>query len=427
MREPEIVGDGPDPEVLGQGDERAPRRLGTFVAGAAALALLAVGVAGALRSPEGEPDARPTPTPSRVTGTAGWTEYPTEDPFETYVGAVRPKQGSPTPLLLAGGIPILLTDQGGDVVAYELLGGPSYAPVLLGLCPADGSLVSPGGEYVYLDGLPSGVDLAPLRRYPVRDSTEPDHVEIALDPQPQPPPLATVALPPACEADDLVYPALPEPVDRLSAAGSAFVLMEGRYVVTTETRAFCPIGADCRAAGWEAYGPHPVLPPWDRAGSYEWQGTFLVHADPRDGSLTVARTRESSLVRRERVGVSVRVGWVESSYERGGVVHLRFNAVRAVDGTAADDSPGGDPRIAPAWVEEYVDERGGLRDYALAPGAEVHLAGGVTGIGRPRGTPAVLREHLKDVAPYDDPPLWLVLDAKGRVIRVVEEARDGVR
>lgn len=416
-----------EPEVLGQGDERAPRRYGSLLAGAAAVALLAIGVAGAMRSPEREPAARPRPTPTTSSFPSGWTSYPSEEPFATYVSAVRPSPDEPTPLLLSGGIPLLLADTGGEVVAYELLGGPSYAPVLLGLCRADGSLLAADDEYAYLNGLPSSRHLAPLRRYPVRDAPQADHVEIGLEPE-SVPTGGYVEFEPACEPDDLLYPGLPEPVESLAAAGSAYVLMDGRYVVTSETRAFCPVSADgdCRSAGWEEYGPDAALPPWDLAGSYTWQGTFLVHADPLDGSLTVARTRESRLVRRERVGVSVRVGWAESAYERGGALHLRFNPVRTNDFTADDDSPEGEPRTLPKWYERFTDDLGGLRDLVLAPGAEVHLPS-ITGIGRPRGTAEVLRSYLATATPYEDPPLWLVLDAKGRVIRVVGEAVEGVR
>ncbi len=99
----------------------------------------------------------------------------------------------------------------------------------------------------------------------------------------------------------------------------------------------------------------------------------------------------------------------------GGALRLAINPFAGTG--APDDSPAGPPR--PHGTYGLRDERGWLVRYTLAPDAEVYLGGGVTGLGKPRGTPETLREHLAAAQPYAGPPLWLVLDARGRVIRVV--------
>jgi hypothetical protein len=424
-----------DAEVLGQGDERPPRRFGSLLAGAAAVAVLAIGVAGALRSPA-RPAAGPSPTPSPSVSSfdAGWTEYPPGDPptaepdgddFEEFVSAHDPGDGSVTPLLLPDNTPVLLVSDGGTPVAYEAIGGPEHARVLLGWCPDTTLWDRPGGDYGYLGGLPTVAGLGPLRTYPVRDSTPRGHVDIGLVPGTTQPGGGVVGLENRCEGKRLSYPPLPPRATSFQETATGYRLMTGTYVVTTETRAFClgsrPDG--CQATGWEEYGPHSVLPPGDLASSYTWQGDFLVHADPNSGALTAVRTPRTSLVRREHVGVEVRAGWAAAYEERGGVLHLRFNPFATA--TTPDDSPPNvPPRDSGRWPG-YEDVSGGVVDYALTRDAEVYLGVGYTGLGKPRGTPATLREYLRSRGPYGGPPLWLVLDARGRVIRVVAERDPG--
>lgn len=406
-------------DVLAWGDERPRRGAGSIVTGVVLVALLGAGIAGALRSrgPERRAEPEPTPSPSGSVSGVGLVD----DPFARFVSEHRPDPGLPTPLLVEGGVPAWLVDVGGVVRAYEAIGGPAHAPVLLGWCPVDGTFQDASGTYRYFGHAPAGsVGGRPLTERAVRPSaTRPDHVDVGVGTVPTlTDEAATVDE--RCRGE-LVHPSLPGVASFLGATATAYGRMTGRYLVTHETRAFCPTYAPrgCATAGWEQYGGDSVLPPGDLASSYTWEGEFLVHAEAATGDLSVVITPDARLVRREHVGAAVRVGWAESAYERDGVVHLRFNAFRHDEAGLPDDSPSGPPGMP---VDRYrrflLDFSGGLRDYAVAPDAEVFL-GLRTGLGRPRGTPATLREYLGEVQGYAGPPQWLVLDAKGRVMRVV--------
>jgi hypothetical protein len=222
----------------------------------------------------------------------------------------------------------------------------------------------------------------------------------------------------------LTYPPLPPRTASVHDTLTGYRLVHGRYVVTTETRAFCaaarPTG--CADQGWEDYGPgrDQSLPSGDLAGSYTWEGDFVVRADPQNGDLDVVMTPGVRLVSRERVGVAVRVGLAHETYWQDGLLHLRFNPMRADDGSAPDDSPPGRPETVDPWPYPMTDVRGGLRDYAVRTDADIVIGEGITGLGRPRGTPTTLRRFLGK-HPSAGPALWLVLDARGRVLRVVVE------
>ena len=415
-------------DVVALGDDRPPRRLGGLVAGLATVALLAVGVAGALRSPsDPEPRASASPTPS-ASFTAGWTEYPTgePDPFEVFVSAHRPEQGGPAPLLLERGVPVFLVDEGG-LVAYEAVGGPAYAPIVLSWCQRLGILQDRAGRYRFLAGMPMG-PYPGLRTYPVRPSAgADDHVDIGLLTR-EPRTDGTAEVDEECTSGELVDPPLPGAVTTIAGTARGYARMRGRYVVSTETRAFCPAGArtGCASSGWEQYGPLSVLPPGDLAGSYTWEGEFLVRTEPELGGLSVVLLRDTRLVARERVGVKVRVGWAETSFVRDGALHLRFNPFAARAAGVPDDSPPGTRRPSGQWYGDLSDRQGGLVEYVVRPDAEIHLGQGRTGLGLPRGTPETLRKWIADTTPYESPPLWLVFDKAGKVIRVVADREDVV-
>jgi hypothetical protein len=218
----------------------------------------------------------------------------------------------------------------------------------------------------------------------------------------------------------LVLPRLPPRVTSLTQTQRSYGLMDGRYVVTTETRAFCPRtrARGCADAGWENNGL-PVLPPGDLAGSYTYEGDFVAHADPTTGEFFVGRLPGARLVRREYVGATVRVGYALDARDSGGVLHLLFDPYRHERGTPPDDSPPGPPRSNHrTWL---TDVRGGVRDYVVRDDLQVFIGAGVTGLGLPRGTAATLRGFVRDGLAEDGPALWVVLDARGRVLRVVAD------
>lgn len=385
-------------------------------------ALFAVGVAGAMRSPSSAPRARsaPSPTPSE-SFTAGWTEYPPAeraDEFEVYVGAHRPPTGRVAAMILDRGVPVFVINDDDAISVYEAIGGPSHAPTLLGWCARNRTLQDPAGTWSFRDGLgPPGT--APPRAYPVRESTAVSHVDIGVEPAPAELVGGTVEIDaPPCRANELVMPPLPGLSNNSGPARHALARMRGTFTVTTEARTFCPArdGAPCVEVSWtDQEDPRAVLPEGDLAGAYVWEGEFLVRAV--EDRLTVVLLPSTRLVRRDAVGTAVRAGWAESFYDRGGVLHLRFNPF-ATRTTPDDSPPGRAPRLAaggapgPGWK----DVRGGLVDYAVRPDAQVSVSLGSHGL------PGldVLRTHLKSSAgSYAGPPLWLVLDEAGRVMRVV--------
>ena len=155
-------------------------------------------------------------------------------------------------------------------------------------------------------------------------------------------------------------------------------------------------------------------------GSYLWEGDFVVRGG-QDGGRTAARLPGVRLVRREAVGVNVVAGLPGAVEDdgRGGAV-LRLNPLRHRDGHSVDDSPAGAPATVPPWATEVLsDVRGGTRAYPLRKDVVLHLGYGFTGLGQPHGTVATLRRWL--AAPGPPKVLWLVLDARGRVLRAVAQ------
>jgi hypothetical protein len=408
-------------DVLAHGDDRPPGRTrGVLVGVAAVVALVTVGVVarsgGGTPRPAASPSASPTPD-----GVPGGVEDVV--PVATYDRSVtvgEPPAGGVLPVLLTRREPgFLVRDAVGSYHAYSALGGPDYAQVVVGWCSTRRSFQDPAAAYGYAvngqsyDGLPSLV-AHPVRsagagRHEIGDFAGPDLRGTSRSARPRPCP------------DRLVMPPLPPRVTTLTQTQQSYGLMDGRLFVTTETRAFCERTAarGCAAAGWENNGL-PVLPPGDLAGAYTYEGDFVAHADPTTGEFFVGRLPEARLVRREFVGATVRVGFALDARDVSGVPHLYFDPYRYESGTPPDDSPPGPPRSSHgrSWL---TDVRGGVRDYAVRGDVQVFIGAGVTGLGLPRGTAVTLRDFVRDGKAEKGPPLWVVLDARGRVLRVVAD------
>ncbi|HWL36426.1 MAG TPA: hypothetical protein VNQ77_09545 [Frankiaceae bacterium] len=409
-------------EVLASGEERPPRRPLSVVIGVAAVAaLVAYGLA-ASRSPE--PEARPTPTP--------FTEYPSEspvprgprrNPFTKFVRVPVPPAGEVRGVLLAEGVPGFVVGQGnGAAYALHAVGGPLNDQVLLGWCAASGTFEDEAGTYRYRrDGgvVESGMG---LERPPVRpDPFNPGHVEIGVTDGPTD---GEVERADGTRCPGGVrLPPLPPAVRDVHDAAGAYFRVRGRYVVSTERTAFCEAVREtgCADQGWERYGPGSewTLRPDDLVGSYTWEGRFLVRTD-LGGGISVIRLGDSRLVRRESVGVETRIGVPVATYSRDGVLHLRFNPFQHASGTPKDDSPSGPPPVVlDEWATVMEDVRGGIRDYVVRRDAEIVLGFGVTGVGAPAQTGQTLGRWVRAQRRRAVPePLWLILDAQGRILRV---------
>lgn len=415
-------------EVLSHGDDErrsgAGRPLGVVVA----IALLGiVGVAvGRSRS---QPEAKPSPSPT------AFTEYPSEapiddgaalepeeDPFADYVTVARPPDGAVRAVLLPTGLPGFLVPDAGAPLAIEAIGGPSHAQVLLGWCAGSKTFQDAEGTVFYdATGAPLRAEYA-LERHAVRESGgDPGRLDIGgrggvgVMHQPGRPPA-----PGRCRAP-LLPPKLPPRGESVHDTVNGYRVLRGRYIATTVSRAFCDVltRTGCASRGWEEYYLRS-LPPGDLAGSYTWEGDFVVRGDS-EGNLVVARLPGARLVARERVGVTARVGVAHGVDEgAGGALTLRFNPFRHRSGTPPDDSPPGPPEDNPDTSYLMTDIEGGDRRYPMLAKAEVHLGDGVTGLGQPAGTPDTLRDWLRDEAHFQE-ALWIVLDAQGRVIRVVAD------
>jgi hypothetical protein len=408
-------------EVLASGEERPPRRpLPVGIGVAVVVALAAYGIA-ATRSRE--PEARPTPTP--------FTEYPSEqpapgpgrDPFSFVVSVPVPPAGTVRGVLLAEGVPGFVVGQGnGGAYALHAVGGPLRDQVLVGWCAATGTFEDAAATYRYrVDGgvVENGAGLA---RPPVRlDAFHPGHVEIGVTDGPTDGEVDHADGKPCPEA--LEYPPLPPVAADVHDAAGAYFRVRGRYVVSTERAAFCAAVREsgCADQGWERYGPGSpwTLAPDDLVGSYTWEGRFLVRTD-LGGGISVIRLADSRLVRRDSVGAETRIGLPLATYSEGGVLHLRFNPFQHASGTPGDDSPAGPPPVVlDEWADVMEDVRGGVRDYVVRPDAEIVLGFGVTGVGAPAQTGQTLGRFVRAQRRRAVPqPMWLVLDARGRVLRV---------
>lgn len=429
-------------EILAHGDDGddRDRRAGGGGPGralgiAVTLALLAVaGVAVARSRPDAEPPrARRTPSPSP---SRGWTGYPpiddaptigpAPDPFAEFVTVRRPPPGALKTVLLHEGLPAFLVppeDPGpGDLpVAVGAIGGPGHDQVVLGWCAATRTFQDAEGKYFYdANGVGepghNGLPLFQVRPSP-KDAANLDVG--GQSGQPYTPGTHPVTDAGRCR-EPLYYPSLPRRADRVHDAVAGYRVVRGQYVATTQSRAFCaprrPAG--CAAEGWEEYGD-TILPVHDLAGSYLWEGDFVVRGG-QDGGLTAARLPGVRLVKREAVGVKVVAGLPMSVEDSGDGMVLRLNPLRHRDGHSADDSPAGPPAPVPPWAAEVLsDVRGGVRTYPLRKDVALHLGYGVTGLGQPHGTVATLRRWL--AAPDTPKVLWLVLDARGRVLRAVAQ------
>lgn len=414
-------------EVIAQGDdERPPRRPASVVVGVAALvALVAYGISAA-RDGEPEPAARPSPTPS-----LGWTEYPgfprgeVVDPFREVVSVQVPTGLPVTAALLPGGVPgFVLVRADATPYALHAIGGPFHDQVLLGWCEPTRTFEDAAGTYRYDAEGAAVVSGAGLVRPPVRPDPDDDrNVEVGLAGDPAFGQVTPARAGTRCPVP-LTFPPLPGPVESVHDAVGRFKRVRGRYVVSSERAAFCaPVKeSGCADQGWERYGPRTpmTLPGSDLAGSYTWEGRFLVRAGT-DGDISVVRLADARLVRRETVGVDTRIGLPVATYTEDGVLHLRFNPFRHASGTPDDDSPPGPPPVQlDSWANVMEDVRGGVRDYVVRKDAEIVLGFGVTGIGAPAQTGTTLTRWVRAQRRRATPePLWLVLDARGHVLRAV--------
>lgn len=413
-------------DVLAYGDEKPPHRWPRSLTVFAVVGALVAGGVAVAATRGSRPRHRPgstgytSPTPDPVLD-----QVPVDDRFADAISVRRPADGSVIPLLMPGDVPGFLASRPPNWYALVAAGGPAFAPVLVGWCAPQRTFQDRSASYVYsADGAPFSPGPT-LARATVRAHPGDGHLlDIAADAERGLAPRAMARPTVRCPVA-LTYPPLPPRTTNVHATLNAHRLVRGRYVVTTENRAFCaavrPSG--CADQGWEEYGPggEQMLPPGELAGSYTWEGDFLVRADSRSGALAVIRMPTARLVRREQVGVAVRVGIARGTYVEDGVVHLRFNPMRHVSGTPGDDSPPGPPEQGVDRPDLMADIRGGVIDYVVRADADIVLGEGVTGLGQPRATPDTLRRFIV-AHPNGEPPLWLILDPRGRVLRVVAEA-----
>ena len=412
-------------EVLAHGDEQ---RAGPGRALGVAVTLVLVVMAGVavLRSAGEQPGEPPAPPPATRPGPFP-TARPAPDrgPFAEFVTLRRPPPGVLRTVLLARGLPgFLVPGEPGDLpAAFAAAGGPEGRPVLVGWCAATELFQDEAGQYFYdRAGRPLHDGGPPMQGYAVRlHPGDPARIDVAAGEEPResgPADRATRKCP-----HELYRPALPARAGGVHDTLRGFRVVTGRYVVRTETRAFCQVGRDCQADGWEVYGLG-ALPRGDLAGGYVYEGDFVVRGGT-DGSLTAIALPGVRLVRRERVGHTVRVGLPHGTSRADGRLYLDFNPFEHLSGDPPDDSPArpGDttPRQAASeWSWLMKDTRHGHVGYPVRHDAEIVLGPGLTGLGRPRATPATLERFLR-LAGNLRIALWVVLDDRGRVLRVVVE------
>lgn len=367
-------------EVLSHGDDdrRGSGRLLGYAA--VAVLLLAVGLA-VVRSRDPAPDARPTPSPS-----AAAPASPTpEPPFDVAVSLPLPEEVKP--VLLPGGEPVFLVPvRGGTPRAFPAYAGPDHEQVLVGYCWATQTFHDTTGTRVWNDlGDPlAGHDGLP--GLAVRLNADGTRVEVGADRTPNRAEWLGETHPPSCP-EPLDWPDLPDRAGDVHGTIEGWRVVRGRYVVSTESRSFCPPRAECRSRGWEDWGHG--LPFEDIAGSYAWEGDFLVHADPDTGRLHAIRLRGARLVERTGVGANV-LSFIAEDYALDGS-SLRFT-VRGPE----------------------------TETFTVGPDAAVFVGHGVTGLGLPRGTPEALYMFLTSRSRL----YWrvaVVLDKDGDVIRAVVE------
>lgn len=409
-------------EVLAHGDDEAGGGPGRAVGVVVAVVLLAIAGVAVARSRAPERAARPSPSPAAPSSppppNVVVDEFP--DPFDEHITVPRPPPGVLRTVLLPDDLPGFLVPGDELPVAVGAEGGPAHARVLVGWCAATKTFQDAAGEHFYDEHgrsltTPEGLPTFEVRR----NARDPQRIDVAGERGYAYNEIRTPAPKPRRCPAPLYYPKLPPRAGRVHDTVAGFRVLRGQYVVTTESRAFCERGAaaGCAARGWEEYALG-ALPRGDLAGSYTWEGEFVVRGDSDNGELRVLRLPGARLVRRERVGAAARIGIAHAVQRRNGVVTLHFNPFEHRSGTPGDDSPPGPIESAPDWEHVMVDVAGGLRSYVIRPDAEIHLGDGFTGLGEPRGNHETLQAFLADPAHADD-ALWLVLDDRGRVLRIV--------
>lgn len=421
-------------EVIGRGDEeRPPSGPGRAVGAVVVVVLLALAGVSVSRSRDEARDAREgRPSPSATTPFGVPTEPVPDvvdsDPFAVFVTVRRPPPGVLRTVLLTDGRPGFLVPPGEDLpagddvpTAITAIGGPEYARVLLGWCSETALFQDAEGRSFYdRNGLPLAGGESLLRhsvRVNARDRTRLDVAADANTTYVDP----TRRRPRPC-AQPLYLPVLPKRAEGVHESIGGYRVIRGRYVVTTETRAFCRTSAprDCAADGWEVYRVG-TLPPRELVGSYTWEGDFLVRGGT-DGSLDVVRLPDVRLVAKERVGTRVRLGLgVAVRRATDGSYRLVFNPHQHLGGDPPDEGrPGHTEPVEPEWQGLMTDVSPDLFEYPLRDDAEIILGPGITGPGRGHATAATLREFLEGM---EGPtrPLWLIFDAHRRVLRVVAE------
>jgi hypothetical protein len=389
-------------DVLAHGDERPGGSRGTLVGVVALLALAAGGIALA-RS--GNDPPRPVASPSPSTS-AGRTGDPAAGPFARFVTVDRPGPGTrAAAVLLADDQPAFVIGAGDRLRALSAVAGPTHAAVLLGWCAGTESFQDASGRYRYDSGGVGGTGATTgaaraLAEYAVRPHVgSPGRVDVG-GPTARPPGIVVGGpVIGRCPAGTLVLPPLPPRVSDLTGAAGRYRRSLGRYVVRTDSRAFCPEPLPllrCATGGWEV-DALPTLPPGDLASSYTYEGEFLVRTAPRSGDFDVVLLPASRLVAREGVGVRTVSGVPRTTRTAGGRFLL----------TIEPQAPSG--ATPPA------------REYVVRSDVDVHLDRGVTGLGQPSGTTTTLRTYVAARGP--SVLFWLVLDARDRVLRVVAQPR----
>ena len=409
-------------DVLAHGDDRDGGP-GRAVGVAVTLALVGLAAVAVTRSAAERPDARPSPPPPLPTvgpsfsrpvppGDGGW--------FTRYVTVRRPPPGVLRAVLLHDDVPGFLVPGDELPMAVDAVGGPDHAPALVGWCAASRTFQDASGTYVYDEYGNAADGGRSLGRYLVRrHPADPLRLDVSADVEYSRADAVGAARAPRCRRP-LYYPTLPERAGTVHDTIHGHRVLRGRYVVTTETRAFCAATAraGCEAQGWEQFGAG--LPPGDLAGSYTYEGSFVVRGFT-GGDLRVVRLPDARLLRRERVGAANRIGLAYDVRRAGGSYVLRFNPMRHVSGRPRDDSPPG-KRVAPSgrWRHLMRDASAELVTYRLRPDVEVVLGAGYTGLGKARGTARTLDRFLRRPDNRRH-ALWLVLDDRGHVLRVVAE------
>lgn len=377
-------------DVVAHGDDAGPRsRRGLATGLAALLALVAIGVVAHRHStsaaPRPVPSVSPTPTTPARDGTL----------------VRRPALGRALGVLLGGGTPGWVVDTGAGVNAFTAAGGPEFAEVLVGWCRSSLLFEDTAGDVYRPDGTPlTGGLTLPVHDVEVGVNGDPGLLRIAdaetragllsgggaTSPTPSTTPR---------HCTDIAWPPLPPSAPTIEQAARAFRRVTGRYVATTESFAFCPAprGGNCHGNEWDTYAV-PSLPPGDLASEYVWEGGYLIRADGARGTFRAVRLPDARLVRRSHVGVSAVAGIVQLANDQAGRHVIRF---------LREGNPPG-----PA------------RDYVVRLDAEIYLGRGYTGLGQPRGTFATFRRFLA-AASDTAPTVWLVLDARGQVIRIAAE------